>query len=111
MAEPTAAEQQRETATETKDPDAFSVLLKKSFKPRNDSAAAEVENAVSTLVRQALEDTTLVKDDVLDTIESMIAKLDQQLTVQLNEIIHAPEFQKLESAWRGPQLPSVQFGN
>jgi type VI secretion system protein ImpC len=101
MAEPTAAEQQRETTTESKDPEAFSALLKKSFKPRNDSAAAEVENAVSTLVRQALEDTTLVKDDVLDTIESMIARLDQQLSVQLNEIIHAPEFQKIESAWRG----------
>ncbi len=52
-------------------------------------------------MQQALQDTTLVKDDVLDTIDSMIAKLDQQLTIQLNEIIHAEEFQKLESAWRG----------
>lgn len=96
-----AVNQQQSVATTTRDADTFSELLKKSFKPRNDSAAAEVENAVATLVRQALEDTTLVKDDVLDTIESMIAKLDSQLTVQLNEIIHAPEFQKLESAWRG----------
>jgi type VI secretion system protein ImpC len=100
MAE-TAATKQTGTVTETRDLDTFSNLLRKSFKPRNDSAATEVENAVSTLVRQALEDTSLVKDDVLDTIESMIAKLDQQLSIQLNEIIHAPEFQKLESAWRG----------
>ncbi len=95
------AAQTGSTATETRDPEAFTALLKKSFKPRNDSAAAEVENAVSALVRQALEDTSLVKDDVLDTIDSMIAKLDQQLSVQLNEIIHAEQFQKLESAWRG----------
>ncbi len=95
------AAQTGSTATETRDPEAFSALLKKSFKPRNDSAAAEVENAVAALVRQALEDTSLVKDDVLDTIDSMIAKLDQQLSVQLNEIIHAEQFQKLESAWRG----------
>jgi type VI secretion system protein ImpC len=88
-------------ATETRDPEAFSALLKKSFKPRNDSAAAEVENAVSALVQQALADTSLVKEDVLDTIDSMIAKLDQQLSIQLNQVIHAPEFQKLESAWRG----------
>jgi type VI secretion system protein ImpC len=100
MAE-TAATKQTGTVTETRDLDTFSDLLRKSFKPRNDSAASEVENAVTTLVRQALEDTSLVKDDVLDTIESMIAKLDQQLSIQLNEIIHAPEFQKLESAWRG----------
>ena len=93
--------EQQELATETRDPAAFSQLLKKSFKPRNDSAAAEVENAVAALVQQALADTSLVKDDVLDTIDSMIAKLDQQLSIQLNEIIHAPEFQQIESAWRG----------
>ena len=100
MAEKTAAQAGNAT-TETRDPEAFSQLLKKSFKPRNDSAAAEVENAVAALVQQALADTSLVKEDVLDTIDSMIAKLDQQLSVQLNEIIHAEQFQKLESAWRG----------
>ncbi|RFB76346.1 type VI secretion system contractile sheath large subunit [Methylovirgula sp. 4M-Z18] len=100
MAE-TAASKPTSTTTETRDLDTFSSLLRKSFKPRNDSAASEVENAVATLVRQALEDTSLVKEDVLDTIDSMIAKLDQQLSIQLNEILHAPEFQKLESAWRG----------
>ncbi|OCC05829.1 EvpB family type VI secretion protein [Labrys sp. WJW] len=100
MAE-TAATPQTVPATETRDLESFSSLLRKSFKLRNDSAATEVENAVNTLVRQALEDTSLVKEDVLDTIDSMIAKLDEQLSIQLNEVIHAPEFQKLESAWRG----------
>lgn len=99
MAEKTT--QQQGSATETKELEQFETLLKKSFKPRNDSAAAEVQNAVQALVQQALRDTTLVKDDVLDTIDSMIARLDEQLSVQLNEIIHAPEFQQLESAWRG----------
>jgi len=99
MAEKTT--QQQGSATETKELDQFQTLLKKSFKPRNDSAAAEVQNSVQALVQQALLDTTLVKDDVLDTIDSMIARLDEQLSVQLNEIIHAPEFQQLESAWRG----------
>lgn len=99
-----AAETQVQTtdrAVETRDPEAFSQLLKQSFKPRSDRAATEVENAVTTLVQQALEDTSLVKEDVLDTIESMIARLDERLTAQVNEIIHAPEFQKVESAWRG----------
>ena len=31
----------------------------------------------------------------------MIARLDQKLTAQMNEILHAPEFQQIESAWRG----------
>lgn len=87
--------------TQTQDPDAFSDLLKQSFKPRSERAATEVENAVGTLVSQALEDTSLVKDDVLDTIEEMIARLDEKLSDQMNEILHAPEFQKIEAAWRG----------
>ena len=88
-------------ATRTADLDQFDTLLKKSFKPRNDSAATEVQTAVQALVEQALQDASLVKSDVLDTLDSMIARLDEQLTIQLNEIIHAPEFQQLESAWRG----------
>src|SRR5688572_612304 len=86
---------------EAPDPEAFAGLLKKSFKTRSDRAAQEVENAVATLVEQALADTSLVKDDVLDTLDSMISRLDEQLTTQLNEIIHTPEFQQIESAWRG----------
>jgi type VI secretion system protein ImpC len=93
--------EQQGVGTETRDPEAFTALLKKSFKPRNDSAAAEVQNAVTALVQQALADTSLVKDDVLDTIDSMIARLDEQLSMQLNEIIHAEEFQQIESSWRG----------
>jgi len=88
-------------AVETRDPEAFAEVLKQSFKPRSDRAATEVENAITTLVQQALEDTSLVKEDVLDTIESMIARLDERLTAQVNEILHAEEFQKIESAWRG----------
>jgi type VI secretion system protein ImpC len=99
MADKQAAQQG--AGTQTRELDQFEAVLKKSFKPRNDSAAAEVQGAIEALVQQALSDTTLVKNDVIDTIDSMISKLDQQLSIQLNEIIHAAEFQKLESAWRG----------
>ena len=81
--------------------DDFAALLKQNFKPRSERAASEVENAVQTLVTQALADSSLVKGDVIDTIEEMIARLDEKLSAQMNEILHAPEFQKLESAWRG----------
>jgi type VI secretion system protein ImpC len=33
-------------------------------------------------------------------VDAMIAAIDEKLTGQVNEILHAPEFQKLESAWR-----------
>src|SRR6185437_4581647 len=81
--------------------DDISSILKQSFKPRSEQAATEVENAVQTLVTQALADSSLVKEDVISTIEEMIARIDEKLTVQMNEVLHAKEFQQLESAWRG----------
>jgi type VI secretion system protein ImpC len=94
---------QKATVTQvgTVEADEFANLLKQSFKPRTERAATEVENAVSTLVQEALKDTSVIKSDVLDTIEEMIARIDQKLTAQMNEILHAPEFQAIESAWRG----------
>ena len=80
--------------------DDFQALLKQNFKPRTERAATEIENAVTTLVQQALADQNSIKDDVLDTITQMIAAIDKKISDQMNEIIHNEEFQKLESSWR-----------
>ena len=34
-------------------------------------------------------------------VDAMIAEIDKRLSAQVNEILHATEFQKLESSWRG----------
>src|SRR5260370_31225771 len=101
MATETTARAPEEARVETREADEFAALLKQSLKPRTERAATEVENAVKTLVEQALADTSLIKTDVLDTIEEMIAQLDKKLSAQMNAIMHAPEFQQIESAWRG----------
>ena len=94
----TAAPQPAQAVVEADD---ISSILKQSFKPRSEQAAAEVENAVQTLVTQALADSSLVQDNVLSTIEEMIARIDEKLSAQMNEVLHAEEFQQIESAWRG----------
>lgn len=81
--------------------DEFGQFLRQSFKPRTDRAAEEVENAVTTLVSEVMADASLVHSDVVDTIEAIIARLDAKLSTQVNEIMHAEEFQQIESAWRG----------
>ncbi|PZO68123.1 MAG: type VI secretion system contractile sheath large subunit [Paracoccus denitrificans] len=81
--------------------DEFSDILRQTIKPRSDVAAREVDNAVVALVNEALQDQTLIAEDVIDTIDAMLAKMDQQLTDQLNAIMHHDEFQKLEASWRG----------
>ena len=79
----------------------FAALLNKEFKPKSDDAKSAVEQAVLTLAQQALSQTNLLGSDVLMSIESMIAELDRKLSQEVNLILHHPDFQKLESAWRG----------
>lgn len=76
-------------------------LLRQEFKPKTDEARTAVESAVRTLAEQALAQTTLIGSDVVKSIESIIAALDQKLTEQINLIMHHEDFQKLEGAWRG----------
>ncbi|WP_028310748.1 type VI secretion system contractile sheath large subunit [Derxia gummosa] len=79
----------------------FAALLNKEFKPKTDEAKSAVEQAVQTLASQALSQTKLVGDDVMKSIEAMIAAIDGKLSEQINLIIHHEDFQKLEGAWRG----------
>ncbi|WP_108259576.1 type VI secretion system contractile sheath large subunit [Mangrovicoccus ximenensis] len=79
----------------------FSALLQKEFRPRTDAAQSAIEGAVKTLAEQALENAALISDDVLASIESMIAEIDRKMSEQMSLVLHNEEFQKLESAWRG----------
>ena len=79
----------------------FASLLQKEFKPRSDEAKSAVEQAVQTLAQQALSQTQLIGKDVTRSIQAMIAAIDAKLTEQVNKIIHHPDYQQLESAWRG----------
>ena len=79
----------------------FASLLQKEFKPRSDEAKSAVEAAVQTLAQQALGQTQLIGKDVTQTINAMIAAIDQKLTEQVNLILHHADFQKIEGAWRG----------
>ena len=95
----TAAESQVQAAT--LDSSGFAALLQQEFKPRSDKAREAVEAAVATLASQALVQTALISDDAVRTIEAMIAEIDRKLTEQVNLILHYPDFQQLEGAWRG----------
>lgn len=56
---------------------------------------------IATLVEEVMKGTLRVSKDLEATINARIADIDKVLSAQLNAIMHAPEFQKLEGAWRG----------
>lgn len=76
-------------------------LLKKEFKPKTSNAKDAIESAIKTLAAQALEGVSLMSDDVVKSIESIIAAIDKKLSDQINQIIHHADFQALEGSWRG----------
>ncbi len=101
MADTETLEQPQPATAPTIEVDEFSSLLTKEFRPRSDRAREEVDKAVRTLAEQALAETVVVSSDTIKTIESIIAAIDRKLSEQVNLVMHQPEFQQLESAWRG----------
>ena len=92
---------QAEGAVETLEAGDFSALLEKEFKPKSSRQKENVASAIATLAEQALRESAVISADVTETINAMIAEIDQKLTEQVNQIIHNDEFQKLEGTWRG----------
>jgi type VI secretion system protein ImpC len=59
------------------------------------------KNLVKEFVSQVLEGSMTVSRDTEAMINARIAQIDHLLSIQLNEILHHPSFQKLEASWRG----------
>ncbi len=59
------------------------------------------KNLIKEFVTQVLEGSITIARDAEMMINSRIAQLDHLISLQLNEIMHHPSFQKLESTWRG----------
>src|SRR5512140_3522794 len=81
--------------------DEFASLLRKEFKPQTERAREEVETAVMTLAREALDSSAVVGSDAVVSIQNIIAEIDKKLSAQINEILHHEDFQALEGSWRG----------
>lgn len=68
---------------------------------RDDSQKGWARDVISEFVKQIMEGTITVSKDTERMINSRIAQIDKLISVQLNEIMHNQEFQRLEAAWRG----------
>ena len=56
---------------------------------------------IKQFVSEVLEGTITVAKDTESMINARIGQIDHLISIQLNEVIHHPEFQKLEASWRG----------
>ncbi len=59
------------------------------------------KDMVKQFLSQVLEGHVTISRDTETMINSLIGQIDHLLSIQLNEIVHHPTFQKLEASWRG----------
>jgi type VI secretion system protein ImpC len=59
------------------------------------------KDMIKRFVSEVLEGSITMGRDTEAMLNARIAQLDHLISLQLNEIVHAPEFQKLEATWRG----------
>src|SRR5579883_256696 len=68
---------------------------------QNEDERKQGKEWVNALLEDVMKDQMLVSKDTDAMIAARIAQIDELLSTQLNEIMHAPEFQKMEGSWRG----------
>lgn len=69
-----------------------------SAEPERRAAARDM---VADFAKQVLDGAIVYGKDTESMVKARIAQLDALISAQLNEVMHAPEFQKLEGTWRG----------
>jgi type VI secretion system protein ImpC len=74
------------------------VITNISKKPAQREFAKDI---ISEFADQVLEGAMIISKDTETMLKARIAQLDELISGQLNEIMHAEEFQKLEATWRG----------
>jgi type VI secretion system protein ImpC len=91
-----------ETTTTTSSPSSSLLddVVKQSKMVRDPSQASYAKDLVAEFAVQVSEGMS-VSADTVASIQARIAALDEMLSQQLNELLHAPEFQALEGSWRG----------
>jgi type VI secretion system protein ImpC len=68
---------------------------------RDPAARAYGKDLVKEFVSQFLDGSMTLSRDSEAMINARIAQIDHLLSLQLNEVLHHPTFQKLEATWRG----------
>jgi type VI secretion system protein ImpC len=56
---------------------------------------------IKQFVTEVLAGTITMARDTDTMLNARIAQIDRLISLQVNEVLHHPEFQKLESSWRG----------
>ncbi|WP_303721776.1 type VI secretion system contractile sheath large subunit [Malonomonas rubra] len=102
MADKEAVEQVESTAAESvEEKSLLDQILEDGRMAREEQQKGWAKDVISEFVSQIMDETITVSSDTEAMINTRIGQIDKLISDQLNEIMHHPDFQKLEGSWRG----------
>jgi len=101
MAETAANPQASGATVETTESSLLDQIVEQGRFGSESAAKERGKDLVKEFVAQVLEGSMTIAKDAEMMINARIAQIDHLLSLQLNEILHHPSFQKLEGSWRG----------
>src|SRR6516162_6609066 len=96
-------QQAAQAQTITTENEAASLLdqVIQSTRPQDQREADRTKNYCKRFLDQVVKPGHVVSNDVEANIKHWINEIDKTLSSQLNEVLHHPDFQRLEGTWRG----------
>lgn len=76
-------------------------IISESKVAKSETERVRAKDLISELVSQVMEGTVTISKNLAATLDARVAELDALISDQLSAVMHAPEFQKLESSWTG----------
>lgn len=76
-------------------------IIEESRVAQSDQEKNRARDIISELVQQVLGGSVVVSENLAASLDARVAELDRLISEQLSEVMHAPEFQAIESAWTG----------
>lgn len=86
---------------EQQEVDLLTRILDEGRLVRDESQSERAKDLIAEFVQQVMQGQLVISKDLEATINARIAEIDRLITAQLNEVMHAEPFQKLEGSWRG----------
>jgi len=96
-----SAPQQAQAQEQVQELGLLDQIVEQSKLAKDPATRERGKNLVKEFVNQVLEGSMTVSRDTEAMINARIAQIDHLLSIQLNEVLHHPSFQKLEGSWRG----------
>src|SRR5262249_50756026 len=72
-----------------------------ALRPQTEQELCRGRDYLQEFLRQVVRPEQMICPEVETTLQAWVAEIDKKLSGQLNEVMHHPDFQKLEGTWRG----------